>query len=303
MSLDSRECGIVADALEGYAEGVNENLNDDAWGRDHEEQLDGEPNADGDWPVVQDYLADADRIRRGEVPLHELTREVLFEDVSALVDDPDGFTRLVRRLFSLVHAPECAVVRDRAELAERIGFDPDNQVWIGALIENYGGGDQEVECCTCGAVDAAPWCLDPSTFVRRRRVSGAPAAEGSPDERGVRPDGSMAGCGEPDWDEGAEERRLAEDDAIALTLPVPIPFGLGEAELVVDPSSRAYPLGSGRLLSESLRTLADMSDNPGYSGAAPREAERVLTAAVVLFHAGAGSLAECLDTAIVWERG
>ncbi len=51
--------------LRDYAEGVRENL------------LDDEPDFEGEFPVVEDYLADADRIEAGEEPLHEHTREVL----------------------------------------------------------------------------------------------------------------------------------------------------------------------------------------------------------------------------------
>jgi len=87
----------VADHLEAYAEGVQENIADDD-ARDHDAELDGEPRPL--YPVVEDYLADADRIRRGDLPAHDLTLEVLVAegDVPATADDPAAFIALVRRL-------------------------------------------------------------------------------------------------------------------------------------------------------------------------------------------------------------
>lgn len=40
-----------------------------------------------------------------------------------------------------------------------------------------------------------------------------------------------------------------------------------------------------------------------HNNMSEEEAPRIFTSATVLFHAGAGSFAECLHTAIVWERG
>lgn len=71
---------------------------------------------------------------------------------------------------------------------------------------------------------------------------------------------------------------------------VTIPYGLRREDLVLDSSSR----GAVRTLSESLRILAD-------EGVA--QPDDVLAATVLLFRAGAGTLAQCLDTAIVWECG
>lgn len=70
---------LLADALHGYAEGVEENLRDDDW-----------PNPPSDsYPVVEDYLADADRIRSGQPPLHDHVREVLADETGplALLDE------------------------------------------------------------------------------------------------------------------------------------------------------------------------------------------------------------------------
>jgi len=90
MGLFPGERTILADALEAYAEGVEEVLRDD-------EPEDGRD----EFPVVEDYQADADRIRMGEQPLHELTREVLRDDTgpAASSDDPADFLALVEKLY------------------------------------------------------------------------------------------------------------------------------------------------------------------------------------------------------------
>jgi len=51
------------------------------------------------------------------------------------------------------------------------------------------------------------------------------------DELGIRPDGSIAAFGEPDWDESAEERRLALVRPVVAVVfdvesgPTPVPLG------------------------------------------------------------------------------
>jgi hypothetical protein len=94
--LSEDERGKVADALEAYAAGVQENIEDDRL----RDEMDGEPGEGGAYPVVEDYLADADRIRAGEAPLHELTREVLLDETgpAAMEDDPDAYLELAKRL-------------------------------------------------------------------------------------------------------------------------------------------------------------------------------------------------------------
>lgn len=76
------------------------------------------------------------------------------------------------------------------------------------------------------------------------------------------------------------------------TTEITIPFNLEPHELVLDPATVE------RGFSSIIRSARFMSDEAGIE-----EIERVLTAAVCLFHAGAGTIAECLDTAIIWERG
>ena len=85
--LSRSERASVADALEQFAEGVRDNLSDDHPGED-------------EFPVVDDYLNDADRIRAGEAPVHAETREALAERTgpAAHADDVDAYLALVRRM-------------------------------------------------------------------------------------------------------------------------------------------------------------------------------------------------------------
>lgn len=99
LTNDERE--IVAAALADYAMGVQENIADDDM-RDHDVEMDGTPSERDLYPVVEDYLADADRILAGEQPLNELTWEVLRDDTgpAALVEDEALYRSLVERLLS-----------------------------------------------------------------------------------------------------------------------------------------------------------------------------------------------------------
>ena len=47
------------------------------------------------------------------------------------------------------HAPACPVTRHRADLLSLLEADPKNAGLLGAIPEYDGGGDQEVENCTC----------------------------------------------------------------------------------------------------------------------------------------------------------
>lgn len=71
---------------------------------------------------------------------------------------------------------------------------------------------------------------------------------------------------------------------------VPMHYSLTIEDLVLDPSSYRSPL---KLNLTQLVTYT------------PEEIERVLTMTVMLFHRleGKATLGECLDTAMVWERG
>ncbi len=77
----------LADGLEAYAEGVEENLADDGV---------------EDAPDAEDFRSDADRIRAGDQPLHEHTLEVLRDETgpAAYEDSPSGYLDLVERLIA-----------------------------------------------------------------------------------------------------------------------------------------------------------------------------------------------------------
>ena len=51
------------------------------------------------------------------------------------------------------HKPDCEVVKQRVYLEADLEKDPTNPYLLGARVEYYEGGDQEVECCTCSAAD------------------------------------------------------------------------------------------------------------------------------------------------------
>jgi hypothetical protein len=72
-------------------------------------------------------------------------------------------------------------------------------------------------------------------------------------------------------------------------LPVHIPFNLTIGELVLDDAARDSGLGT------ELQWL--------FEQATVEELPRILLSAVLLFEAGAGTIAECLHTGIIWERG
>lgn len=70
---------------------------------------------------------------------------------------------------------------------------------------------------------------------------------------------------------------------------VVLPYDVTTDDLFVEPRSM------GHKDSSDLEWL--------YTHATEEELPRILTGAVALWQAGAGSIGECLDTAIVWERG
>ena len=55
---------------------------------------------------------------------------------------------------SVTHEPTCEAMRSKADLLKQLELEPDNPYLRGALPEYSGGGDQEVELCDCGAVEA-----------------------------------------------------------------------------------------------------------------------------------------------------
>jgi hypothetical protein len=74
-------------------------------------------------------------------------------------------------------------------------------------------------------------------------------------------------------------------------MEVPLPYGFKSQEELI---SHTEPTDSDGLDRE-LHWLSDWGEE--------EELPRILTATVLLWHAGHRPLAECLHTAIVWERG
>jgi hypothetical protein len=84
-----------------------------------------------------------------------------------------------------------------------------------------------------------------------------------------------------------------EGDPSVTTATIPVPYE-GDQPLVLDPGAQETTI---EWELETLNRLRD--DSRDYDG----EVERILRATVILFNAKAGSIAECLGTAIIWERG
>jgi hypothetical protein len=84
------------------------------------------------------------------------------------------------------------------------------------------------------------------------------------------------------------------------TIEVEVPFE-GDQPLELDPYTRGDTYEDAVT---HLRWLLDTMDEDGTSKYSAEDAlDRVLKATVALRAAGAGTLPECLRTAIVWERG
>jgi hypothetical protein len=80
----------------------------------------------------------------------------------------------------------------------------------------------------------------------------------------------------------------------AALAPIPLPYNLKHDELEIDPAAE------GTTMDEAMRWIVDE-----ISWNDEETMERVFRAMIVLYHAQQGSrtLGECLETAIVWERG
>jgi hypothetical protein len=78
------------------------------------------------------------------------------------------------------------------------------------------------------------------------------------------------------------------------SVSVTIPFNLTEAELVIDPAAKDSDLQT------ELEWLTE-DDSPWMDR--PAELDSIFRSTVALYQAGAGTFAECLHTAIIWERG
>lgn len=82
----------------------------------------------------------------------------------------------------------------------------------------------------------------------------------------------------------------------AHTAEVPIPFNLTPSDLVLDHPEPGLTLPGAM---HDLHWLVSSCTHMDPS----EELAQVLTSAVLLFHADAGPLEQCIHTAIVWERG
>jgi hypothetical protein len=73
------------------------------------------------------------------------------------------------------------------------------------------------------------------------------------------------------------------------TVELNIPFGLTRDEIKLDPASR------NSIISNELEWLTN--------NATEEELPRILLSAVILHEVGGFHIADCLHTAIIWERG
>jgi hypothetical protein len=161
------------------------------------------------------------------------------------------------------HAPACQVTKERADLLAALENDPTNAGLLGALPEYDNGGDQEAENCDCGAYDAAQAVL---AHVRSDDPENDPEVQAAFDLMRAQP----------------------------RTVAVPVPYE-GTQPLEVE-------LG-GDNLNTAVRELQDYLDTLDGVVGDDDDLARVFAGAVVLHTSGAGSFAECLHTALVWECG
>lgn len=245
------------------------------------------------------------------------------------------------------HAQDCAVTIERADLAAALeaaavgrcrhgaiasqcthadcqapgAFESWKAGLLGAVPEYEAGGDQEMENCSCGAVDhreqqryviryglsdqAGFWAVhdtanageivreftreaDAVDFANARNEAESPAEELGRLRREL-----------SEYDYDTPERAMVLDRISVLTreraverravksVAIPVPFE-GDQPLEVE----LTPDGSYH---NDMRHL--------YLNISEEDAARVFTAATVLYHSQAGSFAECLHTALVWECG
>jgi hypothetical protein len=81
-----------------------------------------------------------------------------------------------------------------------------------------------------------------------------------------------------------------DNNEIGHRLSLELPYGLSVPDLVLDSEH-----DRGADMDVELEWLRE--------NAGEEELPRILTSAVLLFHAKAGTIGECLRTAVVWERG
>jgi hypothetical protein len=78
------------------------------------------------------------------------------------------------------------------------------------------------------------------------------------------------------------------------SVEIKIPFDLGVEDLVIDPAAH------DAMLQDELEWLTK-DDSPWMDR--PAELDSIFRSTCALYGAGAGTFAECLRTAIIWERG
>jgi hypothetical protein len=78
-------------------------------------------------------------------------------------------------------------------------------------------------------------------------------------------------------------------------IDIPLPYNLTEEEVVLEPH-----LYKSRGILENLRWLAYEYENHRLDD---EELELIMRSAVLLHHKTKAPMGECLDTAIVWDRG
>ena len=75
-------------------------------------------------------------------------------------------------------------------------------------------------------------------------------------------------------------------------VPIPVPYE-GDQPIELDPAA------VGSTMDDEMYRLNAMWDRDGDGD----EWERIFRSTTILFQANAGTFAECLHTAVIWERG
>jgi len=79
---------------------------------------------------------------------------------------------------------------------------------------------------------------------------------------------------------------------------IPIPYNLFVRDLVIEPTT-----GDDADLRTTLEHLLSLMDDSPWLGDHEDEIARIFRAATLLFYGDAGTFAQCIGTAITWERG
>lgn len=92
------------------------------------------------------------------------------------------------------------------------------------------------------------------------------------------------------WDDGYQ---AGKEEFAPTTATIAVPYE-GYQDLKIDPGSEGY---------STLWALQSLIELHNTSRDFDNEVERIMRAAVILFNAQAGPIGECIETAIIWERG